>query len=217
MKFGEFFRRYGGSFRTKHLHKTEEGAHERRGYVVPRESEIPAEFIRLEPWEGEYLFMLAQRAKVGILEIGRFHGGSTFLFTAANPNIPLYSIDLAPKNDDLLKELLQRNFSPNRTHLIVGDSQRERSPHVGEFDLLFIDGDHSYSGCTNDILNWFPMLRVGGHVVLHDSYCGSEVLDSTADFIESHRSKVDVVVWPFRGAHHADHHAGSLAHLIKRA
>jgi hypothetical protein len=38
--------------------------------------------------------------------------------------------------------------------LIVGDSEKGRFPDIRPYDLLFIDDDHSYQGCSADIANW---------------------------------------------------------------
>lgn len=35
-------------------------------------------------------------------------------------------------------------------------------------DFVFIDGDHSYSGVTNDIINWLPKLKPNGVIGGHD-------------------------------------------------
>lgn len=35
-------------------------------------------------------------------------------------------------------------------------------------DLVYIDADHSYQGCTNDIEAWWPKLRRGGVMAFHD-------------------------------------------------
>lgn len=35
-------------------------------------------------------------------------------------------------------------------------------------DLLFIDGDHSYEGCLEDIYGFFPYVRLGGLIAVHD-------------------------------------------------
>ena len=40
----------------------------------------------------------------------------------------------------------------------------------GSLDLVFIDADHSYEGCRDDILAWRPKLRPGGWLSGHD-YC----------------------------------------------
>lgn len=42
----------------------------------------------------------------------------------------------------------------------------------GEVDLVFIDGDHSESGCERDWSAWHPFVAVGGHVVFHDARAG---------------------------------------------
>lgn len=38
----------------------------------------------------------------------------------------------------------------------------------GEFDFVFIDADHSYEGCRDDIRMWAPKVRSGGWVTGHD-------------------------------------------------
>lgn len=44
-----------------------------------------------------------------------------------------------------------------------------------KIDFLFIDGDHSIGGCLDDFITFFPHVREGGHILLHDIYpkeCG---------------------------------------------
>jgi predicted O-methyltransferase YrrM len=38
----------------------------------------------------------------------------------------------------------------------------------GSLDFVFIDGDHSYQGCSTDIDCWFPKLKSGGLLSGHD-------------------------------------------------
>src|SRR5688572_9395947 len=105
MTYAEFHKRFGGSYRTKHLALeaddplTKEDGFSKHRYSLPPSSMLSKKFIRLDPWEGEYLFMLSSRARRRILEIGRLHGGSTFLIACANSQAPIVSIDLKPKND----------------------------------------------------------------------------------------------------------------------
>jgi predicted O-methyltransferase YrrM len=35
-------------------------------------------------------------------------------------------------------------------------------------DLLFIDGDHTYEGCLEDIYGFYPYVRLGGLIAVHD-------------------------------------------------
>ena len=233
MTYQEFFARFGGSYRTIHLTtfprriikrikwilKFLRGRHDifdirRRFFTLPQESGAPEEFIRLDPWEGEYLFTMAARAKHCIVEIGRLHGGSTFLLASANADVPIYSIDLDPKNDERLSRLLQEHGLGKNVHLLTGDSQKGSFPDISDIDLLFIDGDHSYEGCSNDLVNWYPKVLARGHVLLHDSYFGCDVQSAVADFIQE--KDPGVVVSPFISPYHWHSPLGSLAHLMKK-
>jgi hypothetical protein len=39
-----------------------------------------------------------------------------------------------------------------------------------EIDLLFIDANHSYESVKSDFLGFFPLVKEGGVIVLHDGY-----------------------------------------------
>jgi predicted O-methyltransferase YrrM len=233
MTYPEFFHRFGGSYRAKAITEFPAGLFQwirwivgllrgrreifninKRFFAIPNQSGIPKEFIRLDPWEGEYLFIMASRSRHCIVEIGRFLGGSTFLLAAANPNVAIYSIDLAPRDDETLRKLLDAHGLGANVELIVGDSQRGEFPQIPDIDCLFIDGDHSYQGCSNDLELWYPKVLPGGHVLLHDSYFGCDVQDAIADFI--HQEDPRVIVPPFIGPYHWHGRTGSMAHLTKK-
>lgn len=175
---------------------------------------IPRDFIRLDPWEMEYLFMLASYSQIGILETGRFNGGSALVMACANSTAPIYSIDIKPQNDNRLKNILSGVGVGENIQLITGDSQKTKYAAIGKIDLLFVDGDHSFQGCLNDLENWYENIVIGGHIVLHDSYFGCEVQSAIIKFMESH--KVETVVSPYKIRSHFRYPEGSLCHLIKR-
>ncbi len=234
MDYAEFYRRFGGSYRRKHLMKIParrlpralfglrfffDGDFGRTlgkvPFVLPPESELPLKFIRLDPWEGEYLFMMASRARKRIVEIGRFYGGSTFLLACANAKVPIHSIDLGPQDDDRLRRCLSDGAVGENLELIVGDSQGGEFAHIQDVDMLFVDGDHSYEGCTRDLENWYPKVVPGGHVLLHDCYFGSPVLESVVDFTAKH--DVQLIRSPYQIASHWRQPPGSVAHFVKRS
>ena len=222
--YATFFERFGGSARTKHLEKGAsllsplrlfKRSRGKRHFPLPKTSGLPPEFIRLCPWEMEYLFAVARRAKKGILEIGRYNGGSTFLLSCANPSVPIYSIDLAPQNDALLQQQFQTHGVGQGARLIIGDSTQIRDD-VGEVDLIFIDGDHRYEGCYRDTATWYPRLSERGHLLFHDSYLGRHgVQDAVMDFLEQH-PELEVMASPLIGKSYWNYPAGSFAHLRKR-
>jgi len=220
LDYDEFFERFGGSARTKNLKRIRDeagdAARRLRYRPLPNQSGLPADFIRLDPWEMEYLFTVASRARRGIVETGRFNGGSCFLLACAAPDVPIHSIDCAPQDDELLQRLFQWQGVGRNVELIVGDSQKTKYPQIGAIDILFIDGDHSYDGCLNDIVNWYDHLVPNGHLIFHDSYLGEwGVQDAIADFMDGH-PELQVVQSPFIGTHYWLYPNGSMAHLIKR-
>lgn len=220
MRYADFKRRFGRSARTKHVNSPidtswRKTAANTRMYVMPRASEWPAEFIRLDPWEAEYLFMSAARTRKGIVETGRFNGGSAMVMAAANPDVPIHSIDIAPQDDDRLRALIAATGVGGNVDLIVGDSQAGRFAQIGEVDMLFIDGDHSYAGCLADLENWWDHVVPGGHVLLHDCYHGCEVMEAVIDFVAGH----DVLLYrsPLISAEHWLSPQGSIMHFAKRS
>jgi len=235
MEYSEFRRRYLGSTRTKNIAGASnrklnwrgrvhwwilrnllgQRRTNRRRYELPRTSELPAEYIRLDPWEAQYLYAVAQSAKQGIVEIGRFDGGSTFMLACANPDVPIASIDIAPKDDELLRDLFTNHGVGGNVSLIVEDSQRGDFPDVAQPDLVFVDGDHSEEGCRRDIENWFRRLAPGGHMVFHDSYLGGEGVQAAISGFFRGRDDVIVVQSPYIGAEYWHYPAGSLAHIVK--
>jgi cephalosporin hydroxylase len=102
------------------------------------------------------------------LEIGVAAGGTTFIFNHFFQPEKTVLIDdnRHPKHvlrPEILKEIERLE--------IIGNS---RDPEIveqitGSFDLIVIDGDHSYEGVKADIDNYLPMLRKGGFLVLHDT------------------------------------------------
>jgi predicted O-methyltransferase YrrM len=224
MLYRSFFETYGASFRTKHLASGRgvvDGARrvlhhrdrEKRQYPLPKRSKLPAEFIRLDPWEGEYLFMLAQLAGRGIVEVGRFQGGSTFLLSCANRSVPIWSIDLAPKDDDRLRRMFEENQTGDNVQLLIGDSHTESFSTIGEYDLLFIDGDHTRQGCLADLQNFVPRLAPGGHLAVHDCYAEFQVQQAVLDYVD--RFPLLAARSPYTINSHWQTSAGSIADFVK--
>jgi len=183
-------------------------------YRIGKPSVIPRNFIRQEPWEIEYLYMLAHYSKVGILETGRFNGGSTLISALANNKVKIHSIDFDPQDDAFLINLLDQMKIGKNLNIITGDSQKTKYDSINEIDLLFVDADHSKEGCLNDMVNWWDNLVKGGHMIMHDCYFGCEVQDAVLEFISKYN--VEIIVSPYKSHEHRRYPQGSFCHLIKK-
>jgi predicted O-methyltransferase YrrM len=199
----------------KYLHSLIAGARTKynnvRGSSFRTGGPIPADFIRMEPWEIEYLYIVASTARVGIVETGRFNGGSVITLASANPNVPITSIDIAPQNDAALMAMMMELGVGGNVTLITGDSQKTK--YDVPYDVVYIDGDHSFQGCLNDLHNWCDDLMPGGHVILHDCYYGNEVQQAVVEYLRG--KNVIMHLTPFIPRHHKNVPTGSLCHFQK--
>lgn len=106
-------------------------------------------------------------------EIGMKEGGNSFLFTQALKGVELFiTLDLRINNEAKLRYL---SGSGQKIICLEGDSHTpetvekvKRRLGSKRFDLLFIDGDHSYEGVKQDFLLYAPLVRKGGLVAFHD-------------------------------------------------
>jgi predicted O-methyltransferase YrrM len=108
-------------------------------------------------------------------EIGSARGGNLFLFSLILPaDSRLISIEL--EDDRIHRAVYRRLVGPSqKLFCITGDSHkpttRERVQTAlagNQFDVLFIDGDHSYEGVSADFEMYAPLVRPGGIIGFHD-------------------------------------------------
>jgi hypothetical protein len=122
-------------------------------------------------------FYYAQKAKVGIVEIGVLNGETTEIFCKANKDVSITGIDPIISDsmnanligsEDKIKQLEKQypNFSFIKDYSFNVAKYWEKS-----IDYLFIDGDHTYEAVKQDFDSWFPFVTKDGIIVLHDSAC----------------------------------------------
>ena len=119
---------------------------------------------------------IARKCRYGIVEIGVLFGETGRLFCKAAPKLPMIvGIDpIIPDsmNSKLIgsEEKIKLNAGgfPN-FHFIKDYSFNVVDYFFAPFDYLFIDGSHYYEDVSRDIKDWFPKLKKGGWLGLHDS------------------------------------------------
>ena len=98
-----------------------------------------------------------------IVNIGVEHGASIHCLRAGAPEARIVAVEIdleriPPKRPDLM-----------RAELVQGDSREVwRDYEELEVALLFVDGGHEYEIVQADIVNWSPMVEVGGVMAFHD-------------------------------------------------
>lgn len=57
-----------------------------------------------------------------------------------------------------------------------------------KIDVLFIDGDHSYEGCSKDIAVWYPCMAEHGVMLFHDCDDTSPgVVQAVKEFVDKYK------------------------------
>jgi predicted O-methyltransferase YrrM len=165
------------------------------------------------------LYSLARNAQTGpFAEIGRFKGGSTFVFASALPEgIELWSYDLhvalgpGPAGRAARRRAadaaLERYGLAHKVHLLVADSRKVEPP--GPLELLFIDGDHTYEGAKADFDRWGEFVGPHGHLLFHDAVDAGGYGNAYPGIVRLLGEVEANAAWQRRPG------AGSIAHFVK--
>jgi len=109
------------------------------------------------------------------IEIGSYSGASLVLtsLALARKGRPFQGISVEPAVQPQFQQVLKM-LEPQVIHVKALSNQAaprlreqfERDDNFPEF--IFVDGDHSYSGVKQDILDYYPLLAPGGVMAFHD-------------------------------------------------
>lgn len=110
------------------------------------------------------------------IEIGSYIGASSLLIAKGlNNNSKLICIDtwqndaMTEGNWDSYKVFLENTVSVKNKITEIRKTSLDAGANFNEMiDFIFIDGDHSYEGVKQDVDIWFPKLKSGGIIVMHD-------------------------------------------------
>jgi predicted O-methyltransferase YrrM len=130
----------------------------------------PTEFQRLLEWI---------QGKESLLEIGsRFGYPLVEMAHVLKPGAKVVSVDLPdaegwnpPLNtlNHLRRNVEQLQTEGYKAHLVVGDSHSQniirQVKELGPFEVIFIDGDHTYKGVVDDWINYGPLGQI---IIFHD-------------------------------------------------
>lgn len=111
------------------------------------------------------------RAIENYLEIGVAAGGTTYLFHHYfKPGTLVLVDDNQHPKASLRGQVLQGVLRQEIIGKSGSDLVRQEVAAIGtKFDLIVIDGDHTYHGVRADVDHYLPFLQAGGYMMFHDS------------------------------------------------
>ena len=141
--------------------------------------------------------------KVGA-EIGVYKGEFTELFCQEGLNIfaidpwTVYYLEPKQKRHDALYEHTKLRLAKYSNCTIIRKSSMEALSDFedGSLDFVYIDGDHSYKTCMEDITEWSKKVKKGGVVSGHD-YSGAssaEVKLAVDDYVKANNIKLELTI-----------------------
>jgi len=169
--------------------------------------------LRLDFDEAAYVYKLIKSlGRPRCVEIGRLFGGSTRLMLAAGGSV--LSIDnlsaksIGGSNEyDIILNVWAAEHELSERLVIAQEDSREYSNDGYICDILFVDGDHRYEGVKADFEHWVPTVRVGGHILFHDS-CSARMNSSARPDVVKYMDEVACQLPRVE-------EVGSLTHFIK--
>lgn len=103
-----------------------------------------------------------------VLEIGTGFWESTVSLSALIPTATIYTVDAKRK---------KQKYPANMTNIVFIQKNSFFLPSMGlpeEFDLIWIDGHHSYPVVAWDVMFSYNRLRTGGFIFMHDYVLGGK-------------------------------------------
>ena len=127
------------------------------------------------PEQTHDLRQLTKQKNIRVMEIGFNAGHSADTFLKHNPTLTLTSFDLGiHAYVTFAKQYIDMKY-PNRHTLILGDSTTTVPQHIQNsnrkqtYDVIFIDGGHSYEIAHADISNCFHLAHAETVVIVDDT------------------------------------------------
>lgn len=112
---------------------------------------------------------------VRFVEVGSYAGASLLLTCLGLQRraIPFHGFAVEPVGQPQfhqLKEMLKNIIThiPKFSHPAAEELARQIDKDGHRPEFMFIDGDHSYAGVRQDILDYYPLLAPGGIIMFHD-------------------------------------------------
>lgn len=137
--------------------------------------------IQLENELSQVLKFLEQNSVSNVMEIGTQHGGTLYAMAKGIETTEnLVSVDEQScgrrREKKFYRKLLDEDLTFVRGNSHTEKTKSELQDKIGDrkFDFLFIDGDHSYDGVKQDLLDYAEFVAEDGWIGFHDIVCHTD-------------------------------------------
>jgi len=107
-----------------------------------------------------------------IFEIGTYRGRTTHNLALNAKKVITFDLGSNTSGDGykdyVVGEIWKSNNHKNVTQLIGNSTNFDFTPYYNQFDVVFLDGGHSYEVVKNDFSISLHLLKSGGHLVIDD-------------------------------------------------
>ncbi|MCL2027182.1 MAG: O-methyltransferase [Bacteroidales bacterium] len=132
--------------------------------------------------QGQFLNLIAQMLKPQyVLEIGTFTGFSALSMALGmnNPNSHLYTIEVNPEQEDIIRKYIEKSGLSEKITLIIGEAKNEIPKFENDFfELIFLDADKINYPLYYDLL--MPKLKKGGVLIADNALWSGAVINENA-------------------------------------
>jgi len=119
--------------------------------------------LEIGVFKGDFLDYLVKHCKTGSIDAVDLFEGVTCSGDVDGNNVEHYDIGKS------YTELLTKYTGMPTIQLFKSDSVKFlQSKEDNTYNIIYIDGDHSYNGVKNDLINAFSKIKNGGYIMGHD-------------------------------------------------
>ncbi len=183
-----------------------------KSFIISPQNKIVGMTSDYEAW----IISVLSKKSNNIFEFGTCSGKTTYLMALnSNKDAKITSLTLGPdqvknlskKNIDnkisfrnILNESIYEKFLfsgtdvENKINIIFEDSTKfDESKYINKFDLIFIDGGHTYSVVKNDTEKSFKMLNKNGIILWHDYVPGKQSTKNVVNYLNEISRKKNIL------------------------
>lgn len=150
-----------------------------------------------------------------LLEIGCFRGQILSLWSILKPQASIFGITPLDTSGDVWQsdyaadiKKIHDDFKLEQPFIYHGRSDNPEIIKTASnllYDVVYLDGDHTYVGVMNDLTHYAPLVKPGGYLVMDDCCCDmqmefgffqgiKEVNEAFADYMKDNGDKWEFMV-----------------------